>query len=76
MSGKERGKKLKEGEPNVRFEDEARPSAPGTENRCLTWLSPQRLDTIWVSISKRLHLPASGFERFLSGDGDSQNKRL
>lgn len=35
------------------------------------WLSPQRPGTIWVSIPRRSHLPASGFERFLSRDGDS-----
>lgn len=36
MSGKEREKNLKEGEQSVRFEDEPRPSAPGTESRWLT----------------------------------------
>lgn len=36
MSGKERKKKVKEGEQSVRFEDEPRPSAPGTARRWLT----------------------------------------
>lgn len=36
VSGKERKKNLKEGEQSVRFEDEPRPSAPGTTSRWFT----------------------------------------
>ena len=36
MSGKERDKNVKEGVQSVRFEDEPRPSAPGTASRWFT----------------------------------------
>lgn len=72
-----KGKKLKRGGSQVLDSRVSRgPALQEPNGRVPHWLFPQRPDTIWVSIPRRPHLPASGFERFLSGGGDSQNKRL
>lgn len=77
VSGKEKGEKIQEGGRSVRFEDEPRgPALQEPRAWGLSGFLCRGRHFLGGSIPKRPHLPSSGFETFLLGDGDSPNKKL